>query len=270
MTRLAPLAVIAAALLLPAGCECRSREQQVPAPIVIVAEPPDDLSGFPASPSATIHDAGHDARLHTSDDLPMLALHELNEDERRITWKIIRLLQRYYPTWDEQDETADEHYQRWYDSPEIARFMETIDRRTENDRVWPVFFDDVTRKLGRGVSVQSGAPPGFYVPSFILVAYTEKGRATAVYRLSMLLPLYDYYEVIREPGRLAQIHLTPRHEDTRRIASVVRPLIAELFPGYRELPPRLGSVLVRTMRADNSLLGETSLAQLLFCDVRNW
>lgn len=263
-------AVIAAALVLATGCDCRSDSQPGSPPIVIVAEPGRGAAE-PDSPSPAITDAGPDARLMAGGRLPLVALHELDVDERRVVDKIIRILKRYYPSWDGDPDSLDAFYQHWYETPETRRFMAKIERRVKNDRIWAVLFDDVQRALGRTYWVQSGSPPGFYVPSFIVVITTREPRhATAVFRLSMLLPVYDYYEIIREPGQLAQVRLTPEDPDTKPVAEVMRRLIAEHYPWYREFPPRLGLVLIPSLRAENTFVGRTSLAELLFADDRNW
>lgn len=251
------------------GCECRSGEQ--------VGDRPESEPAGIESPSgqrdatAGAEKPGPDRPDVSHDGLPLVELAELGEDERRVVDKIVRALAGYYPSWDGQPDSREAFYQGWYETPEIARYKATIDRRIASDRAWPVFFDEVKDALGGEFLVLQGSPPGFYVPSFILVVGRKKPRnVTAVFRLSMLLPLYDYYEVVRDEGEPVAIHLAVQDDDTRRIAERVRRAIARHFPEYRELSPRLGSVVIPTMRAENTMLGETTVGELLFCDIRNW
>ena len=263
--------MVAGTLLALGGCECRSHE---PArgqsmvrtePIVLTYDVPpgwfDAMSG-PLRPAV--------APEISEEGLPLVKLADLDDEERQVVDRIVQVLRGYYPGWDGDPDSLRPFYDGWYDTPEIAHYKETIDRRVASDRVWPAFFAEVRGAAG-DFMVQHGSPPGFYVPSFtVVISRGEPRDVTAVFRLSMLMPYYDYYEVIRDDGRPKQIHLTAEDPDTRPVAGFVRRAIAKHFPDYRELPPRLGSVVIPTMRADSTLIGETTLAELLFSDIRNW
>ena len=229
------------------GCECQSRG---PAPV-------EDTAGREGS------------RL----EKPVLDDGEqLTDDQRLQTTRLIALVKRYYPTWDPAHESRDDFYTRWYDAPEIQRFNELIQRHVENDHAWQAFLNDVQGDLGHDVRVRDGAPPMFYIPSFQIVIHGKhpRGTITMVFRLSMLAPLYDYYEHIRSVrGRWLESNLIPSRE-TANIARQVRGLIADHYPAYRELPPQIGSVRVRNVKTENKLLNQASLADALFEDTRTW
>lgn len=245
--------LIVGAILVAPGCDCRSRHQADVKPSA-----PEDA----AATGLKYSDEGH----------VIFDLDELAPDQRRIADKIIRNLSQYYPTWVPERQSIDDFYEHWYETPEIRRFMTTIDRRVATDRAWPVLFDEVQRTYGDRFMVLRGSPPGFYIPSFSVVVGRKKPRnITAVFRLSMLAPLYDYYGVLRDAeGRFVALELTPGDEETKAIAEQVRSLIARHFPKYRELPPEIGSVLVPNMKAESTHVGETILAELLFSDARTW
>ena len=241
------------AILVVPGCDCRSRHQAD-----VESSAPEDA----AANGLKYSDEGH----------VIFDLDELQPDQRRVADKIIRLVAQYYPTWAPEEQSIDDFHEHWYETPEIRRFMTTIDQRVATDRAWPALFDAVQRTFGDRFMVLQGSPPGFHVPSFsIVIARKEPRNITAVFRLSMLAPLYDYYGVLRDDqGRFVSLELSPQDEETKVIAEQVHGLIAEHFPTYRELPPEIGSVLVPNMKAENTHVGKTILAELLFSDARTW
>ena len=251
LARIAP-SVAVWATLMAAGCDCRSGESAGLAPTVSNDTGP----GLPGS---------------SADDLPLVSLEDLEAGQRQAVEGIIDILEEHYPAWNPDHQSLYDFHEGWYESREIQRFMAIIDR-AKNDPAWPALFDDAQRTFGGEYMVLRGSPPGFYVPSFIIVIARKRPRnITAVFRLSMLAPLWDYYEILRDSeGDFVALKLSAQSDETAAITRQMRGLMAEHYPHYRELSPELGSVLVPHLKAENTRLGNTSVAELLFCDVRNW
>ncbi|MEM9493463.1 MAG: hypothetical protein AAGC55_30220 [Myxococcota bacterium] len=196
----------------------------------------------------------------------------LSPAQRREAALILDELRLYYPTWQPERQSRADFYQGWYATAEIQRFKAVIDRHKQSDRAWPALLTAAHAALRPTFAVYSGTPPTFYIPSFELVVRDNRlpEEITLVFRVSMLVPLYDYYEVVRDPrGRLIHIRLAPT-DATAAVAQRVRALIARHYPRYRELAPAVGAMRSLSMRSENTMLGHTDLADLLFGDTRSW
>ena len=207
---------------------------------------------------------------------------DLSPIERRIADKLISRVTNFYAVMDSSRETIDDYFEREHDAPESERLRRLIRQRSEQSHTWNACLLNMHTALRRDdVTVLDGNPPMFYIPSFqaVLHGETPRGAVTMVFRLSMLAPVYDYYEHTRDPvTRDVEMSVVPTPE-TAEIAKTIRSVIATHYPGYRELPANIGSTQVPgvmlidvTLPTSPTGLGEreATLAELLFEDGRRW
>lgn len=248
-------------------CECEPREHSRPEQ--------HETSGDagPSSPTVYRRTAGEPFPHHGEDLSPI---------ERRIADKLIAHVTKFYPVMDSSRETIDDYFEREDNAPQSERLRQLIRRRSEEINTWNACLLSMNTALKRDdLSIRNGTPPMFYIPSFQVVLHgkTTRGDLTMVFRLSMLAPVHDYYEHTRDPvTREVQMSVVPTPE-TETIARTIRSVIATHYPGYRELPPRIGSTQVPgvmlidvTLPTSPTGLGEreATLAELLFEDTRGW
>ncbi|WP_428263543.1 hypothetical protein [Haliangium sp.] len=250
-----------ATILIHVGCDDCSRRRAQPRGVAVTAPRHSEPEPAPDDKLAM--------RLW---DQPRVELASLPPEQQRWVKQLLALLRHYSPTWDREQESEDDFYTRWPDTPEVRRCEARIERHWENDRAWRALLFDARRALGAEYIVRGGTPPGFYIPSNQLVIISDHpdGSIAMVFRLSMLAPLYDYYESIRRPDQLWLRGSLDVREGDPEVVRRARELIAVHFPEHRLLAPELGMTDVPDMRSENTLLGETSLADLLFGDGRSW
>ena len=192
--------------------------------------------------------------------------------EKRQVARLIALAVPYYPQWDRDRESLNDYLTRYSTSPEMVRQKALVARRVKHDKRWRAFLADVRSALPANATVENGNPPFAVIPSYqiVVIADHPRGSIACVFRLSFLTSFYDYHENIRRrDGWLLETRLEPGRE-VQAIVDTVHRKIAQHYPAYHELPPRLGAILVPTMCPGNTPPDETTLADLLFEDSRRW
>lgn len=198
----------------------------------------------------------------------------LTPTERQQAAELVALAHEYYPALQPERETEDDYHERYDSDPRTRRWQEVIRETVEgNEDHWRACLREIHQAIGHGGTwARDGNPPQSYSQSFHVVVHgsNKRGQFTMVFRISMLAPVYEYYEHTRNLRmRRREMSMVPTPENAA-IAERIRGIIGTYFPDHRELPPAIGALRLPDMAIGNRQFGETCLAHALFEDSRRW